>query len=262
MNTSPSPLVSTVPDGLTALLDTLSLRGVALYRGRFATPWSVSFERDTGDGTCSRDWNEPANATFHMILSGAPCVLRTPGGAAIPVCPGDFVLLPHADPRTLASDARTPATPLECALTRGTITADGWFCYGGNGAITETLCGDFYFAGELRGMPKTLTHPLLATLPPVIILRGENNSPQPWLAVMLDAMRCETTGDRPGHHWRRRGRIGRLIRSCGHHLRVPGTPSSGDFEVSTMVAPTHRAQSTWHWPVPFCDDPSVGLPRP
>ena len=198
MNTSPSPLVSTVPDGLTALLDTLSLRGVALYRGRFATPWSVSFERDTGDGTCSRDWNEPANATFHMILSGAPCVLRTPGGAAIPVCPGDFVLLPHADPRTLASDARTPATPLECALTRGTITADGWFCYGGNGAITETLCGDFYFAGELRGTPKPLTHPLLATLPPVIVLRGENNSPQPWLAVMLDAMRCETTSDRPG----------------------------------------------------------------
>ncbi len=185
----PTPIPPT--DGLTALLDTLSLHGVAMYRGRFGEPWGLSFVPEE-EGTT-------AGATFHMVLSGAGCLLTVAGGASVPLGVGDFVLLPHSSPHTLTGKKDAPAVPIESAVRRGAITPDDWLCFGGTGPQTETLCGNLFYTGETRNVPPLLGHPLLRALPPVIVLRGENGEPVPWLPATLDFLRCETTCGRPGY---------------------------------------------------------------
>jgi AraC-like DNA-binding protein len=178
-------------DGMTALLDTLSLQGVAMYRGRFGEPWGLSFapERDGGD----------VSATFHMVLNGAECLLTLADGESFTLGAGDFALFPHSVPHTLTRGRNPLVIPIECAVERGHITPDDWLCFGGTGAQTETLCGNLYYAGETRNAPRPLDHPFLRALPPVIVLRGENGKPVPWLPATLDFLRCETTGGRPGY---------------------------------------------------------------
>lgn len=187
---SPITPTSTV-DGLTALLDTLSLHGIAMYRGRFSAPWGLSFapEKDS----------EAASATFHMVLSGADCVATLPDGESLLLSPGDFVLLPHFPLHTLANTKQVQTIPLECAVSRGVLTPDGWLCFGGTGAQTEMLCGNLFYGGETRNAPKPLSHPLLRALPPMIVLRGENGEPVPWLPATLEFLKCETTSGRPGY---------------------------------------------------------------
>ncbi|MBC8140948.1 MAG: AraC family transcriptional regulator [Armatimonadetes bacterium] len=196
MNNSTVPLPVPFTDGINFLLDTLSLRGAALYRGRFSAPWGISFTRDTGQ--TGRQTGRSANAQFHVVLSGSPCYITVSGGETVMLQLGDFVLLPHADAHTLKSDATVAATPLERALSRGVLDGD-LLSFGGGGAPTETLCGDIYFAGEAHGTPVTLAHPLLAALPPLMVLRGENGVALPWLGATLDFLRCEIVSDRPGN---------------------------------------------------------------
>jgi AraC-like DNA-binding protein len=183
---SPPPV-----DGLTVLLDTLSLHGIAMYRGRFGEPWGLSFTPESG--------GQAASATFHMVLSGPSCLLNFPDDKSVPLHPGDFVLLPHSPYHTLTDPKRTQATPIECAVSHGVITPDDWLCFGGAGAQVETLCGNLFYGGEVRDAPKPLSHPLLRALPPVIVLRGENGEPVPWLPSTLEFLRCETTSGRPGY---------------------------------------------------------------
>lgn len=184
------PIAPTVTDGLAVLLDALSLQGISLYRGRFGEPWGLSFAPETG--------GEAANATFHMVLSGAGCLVTVPGGDSVSLAPGDFVLLPHSPFHLLTDKRRTQATPLESAVSRGVITPDDWLCFGGAGAETKTLCGNLFYGGEAKNAPEALSHPLLRALPPMIVLRGENGEPVPWLPATLEFLRCETTNGRPG----------------------------------------------------------------
>ncbi|MBC7805279.1 MAG: cupin domain-containing protein, partial [Akkermansiaceae bacterium] len=185
----PTPLPPT--DGMTALLDTLSLHGIAMYRGRFGTPWGLSFAPEREDGA--------ASATFHMVLNGAGCLMTLAGGESFTLGAGDFALLPHSSPHTLTGGEYAASVPIECAVTRGHITPDDWLCFGGDGPRTETLCGNLYYTGETRNAPRPLDHPFLRALPPVIVLRGENGKPVPWLPATLDFLRCETTSGRPGY---------------------------------------------------------------
>lgn len=188
--------ITSPADGINFLLDSLSLRGAALYRGCFSAPWAIAFTRDTGQ--TGRKTGEKAGAQFHIVLSGSRCLATLSGGETALLRPGDFLLLPHADAHTLRSDGAVAPIPLERALSRGSI-ADNVLSFGGGGAPTETLCGDFYFADERHGTPAPLMHPLLAALPPLIVLRGENGNALPWLGATLDFLRCELTSDRPGN---------------------------------------------------------------
>ncbi|MBC8137572.1 MAG: AraC family transcriptional regulator [Fibrella sp.] len=185
------PILPTPTDGLTALLDTLSLHGAAMYRGRFSAPWGLSFAPEQEIGA--------ASATFHMVLSGAGCLVTLADGESLSLSAGDFVLLPRSPEHVLTDKAQTMSTPIECAVSRGVITADDWLCFGGNGAQTETLCGNLFYAGECKNTPQSLGHPLLRALPSVIVLRSENGKPVPWLPATLEFLRCETTSGRPGY---------------------------------------------------------------
>jgi AraC-like DNA-binding protein len=62
---------------------------------------------------------------------------------------------------------------------------------GGGGTTARYLCGGFQF-GE------SSANPVLASLPPLIHVKGENGRVLPWLEVQLQCIACEASSGRPG----------------------------------------------------------------
>jgi AraC-like DNA-binding protein len=171
-------------DPLDDILPTLLLRGMVLYRGRMCAPFGVRFD-DAVSG---------ADASFHVVTSGR-CLLTVEGLAAGQSSPawletGDLVIFPHGHSHTLRDSERTPVRALEALLGEGCVMDEeaGIARFGGgDGEVTaETVCGDLHFRDD--DLPASLANPLLAALPPVLLVRGEAGRAAPWLQATIDAL--------------------------------------------------------------------------
>ncbi|GAB4458355.1 MAG: AraC family transcriptional regulator [Armatimonadaceae bacterium] len=171
-------------DLLTDVLETFHLQSVLVYRGRVTAPWGVSFAPQ----------KEQADASFHVVTEGKCLIRIAETGVEHWLNAGDFVLLPQGHAHSLRDAEDSPVYPLETIkpLFRNKDNEDRrTLDYGGSGETTRILCGKFIFQN-------TETDPLLHSLPPVLLVRGERGRSVDWLEATLAFLSCEADSNRPG----------------------------------------------------------------
>lgn len=172
-------------DAMTSILDLVHLTGSIYCRSELRAPWGMALPPGP-------------TASFHVVRRGR-CYLRLkqdPSFEPVLLEVGDVVLLPHGTAHVLAAPLDAPATPLaELLACRREQERSGSspepLTYGGTGARTTLICG--YFAFD-----EGVVHPLLAVLPPVIVVGGEGGHASSWLESTLDLISEESTATRPG----------------------------------------------------------------
>ena len=162
-------------DVLTCVLRTLRL-GRALYcASDLSCPWAIHFRR--------RD-----NPIFHVVDRGAAWLIG-PDEVPLALIGGDVVLLPHGHAHTLADDPTRKPKVVDFADHPQVRSGGGPAHWGGGGARTMLVCGEFHVEG-----PTTLS--LLPELPPCIVLRAGDASE--WLTMTLRLLSHESLGMEPG----------------------------------------------------------------
>jgi AraC family transcriptional regulator, activator of mtrCDE len=167
------------PDALSGLAPLLRVRPVLESLCRFGAQWALPHEISTGG------W-----APFHLVAQGR-CVIEVAGIAPIPLETGDVAVLPHGGAHTVRG-ATTPASLARTADLR----------LGHTGAIlvktnveadleTELVCGRLLFEQAHQNL-------ILATLPPVIVLRTRQDPDCERLRQLMAAIRDELDMARPG----------------------------------------------------------------
>ena len=168
-----------MPDVLSGLAPLLRVRPELESLCRFGAQWASPHEISTGG------W-----APFHLVARGR-CIIEVAGVPAIPLETGDVAVLPHGGAHTVRG-ATTPAGLAQTANLR----------LGHTGAIavktnvadepeTELVCGRLMFEQAHQNL-------VLATLPPVIVLRRRQDTDCERLRVLMASIRDELDAARPG----------------------------------------------------------------
>ncbi len=165
-------------DAVSEVLRSVRVRSTVWCRSELRAPW--------GFGTDAR-----GTAAFHVVTAGR-CWLQVDGQVAQrKLEAGDLVVLPTGRRHWLRDDPATPAPALEQLLASHPLDERHRLYAGGQGRRTALLCGGFALeSGD--------AHPLLATLPTVIHIRGVRGRPLPWLAATLRLLSAETGATAPG----------------------------------------------------------------
>jgi AraC-like DNA-binding protein len=185
-------------DALDGVLATLRMHGARLYRGRGRGAWGVAFAPRCGA--------HGADATFHVVTQGTCWLAVDDGTPPVRLEAGDFALLPrcHAH-RLLGAPEGAWVVPLEEATAHGRFAEDdGALCLdgpgSGDGGECRIVCGAVLVDDGLPSATDdgAAANPLLAALPPLIVVRGEAGRALPWLEATLAFLACEAESGRPG----------------------------------------------------------------
>ena len=164
---------------LNEVLYAIRLRSVVYRRGCFTASW----------GYHTKTYRAPH---FHFLTSGR-CWLKVERMTApVSVSHGDLVIIGPGLTYSLRDDLDSSVEDLDSALERRSVEEkqSGIFAGGNGGSSTTMVCGDFQ-------LEESGTNPLLASLPPTLILRnGSDASSSLQAAVFM--MEAERTAGRPG----------------------------------------------------------------
>ena len=161
-------------DTLSALLGRLRVRSSVWCRSEMSAPW--------GFGVPARE-----SASFHLFVEGEGWVEIGGVDGRLHLGTGDLVILPTGRRHTVRDDPASSVTMLETILDSVPME-NGLLRYGGDGPRTDLVCGGFDIEeGE--------SNPLIASLPPVLVVRGENGRPVEWLQSTWTCF--ERKGTRP-----------------------------------------------------------------
>jgi AraC-like DNA-binding protein len=167
-----------VPDALTAVVDSLGLRGRLFCRLELSAPWGMALPR-----------NELPR--FHVIERGS-CWLKVQGSAQpVTLESGDLVLVPHGNGHSLVDSPGTPPVPLSKIVRTKTTGGYVRVRHGAGGPRTVLICGEF-------GFERREGHPLISALPPVIHLRATPGSARALLDGCLELLAAEAKGPQAG----------------------------------------------------------------
>ncbi|MCZ7562752.1 MAG: cupin domain-containing protein [Burkholderiales bacterium] len=165
-------------DVLSDILQSVHLGGGVRFRCELSAPWGMAMKAS------------PA-AEFHVIVRGS-CWLHIAGRKEpIALQGGDLVAFLHGDGHRLVDRPGGKARPIEDIVAGQNLDHYGPVTHGGDGMPATILCGYFEFDRDRR-------HPLVAALPPVILLRGTDGAEFAWLQTALNFMIHETKAARPG----------------------------------------------------------------
>lgn len=165
-------------DVIDDLLSTVRVRTSVYCRSEMRAPW--------GFGVESR-----ANPSFHVVIRGS-CFLEVDGDETQrPLQGGDLVLLPHGTRHWMRDAPSSRVQWLEHILGETPIASDGWLRHGGNGELTELLCGGFVLEAES-------VDPVLRALPRVLHIRGVDGKPVPWVSATLTLVGAVTSSATAG----------------------------------------------------------------
>lgn len=165
-------------DVLTQLFESICFDEAVAIVSELRAPWSITL---------------PGNrlASLHATLEGS-WLLDVPPDTSIPMRAGDIVLFPvdrlhHARDRA-TTEVVTWAGP--CAVDRSGPTAR--LRKGGGGAQTRILSAV---------IPATAPRsaPAFGALPPIVLVRGDRESPEPAIAPIVRRLAEEVELRRPGH---------------------------------------------------------------
>ncbi len=161
-------------DPLTELLRTVRVEGTVFSRAEMRAPWGLS----TRGGT---------NAIFHVVLQGQGVVVVD--GRVVPWSRGDLVVLPHGTAHVMADSEQRRAVPIATAP-RAKVAGLPCVQFGGEGPLTQLLCGTFRVDPEAREL-------LARALPPVLVMRAQART-SAVLEATLALVAEEVADRRPG----------------------------------------------------------------
>jgi AraC-like DNA-binding protein len=163
-------------DTLSQLLDDIHLTGAEFRYVQAAAPWGFDFHTE-------------GLASFHLVLSGN-AVLYQAGEEPLSLQAGDMAIVTSGRDHRILDEARSviEALPNLADIIRGHDHDP--LIIGGKGAPTSLLSARFQFDADLA-------KPLLAALPPVLLIQSINEAPPAWLRIGLEFLNNEGLG-RPG----------------------------------------------------------------
>lgn len=166
-------------DLLSDILRPLRLRGNLYYRTELSAPWGIEVPADR------------QIARFHVVLHGG-CWLRVAGvEELVYLAAGDLVIVPHGSRHEILAAPDTPCRPLAEVLAAQPVSSEGLLRYGGGGEQTALVCGYFNFDEDVL-------HPLLASLPRRLHIKGRDNLNSLWLDTALRFISSEAGTGLPG----------------------------------------------------------------
>jgi AraC-like DNA-binding protein len=167
-------------DVLSDVLSTVRLQSAVHFCPELSAPWGIAFPA------------QPDRAVFYVLSRGS-CYLEVAGlDLPVTLVGGDLAMLTHGAAHTLRDRLQTPAVPIEELLRQGCPgTARRALQHGGGGEKSALVSG--YFKFENRAADR-----FLATLPPLIFIRGEEAQSVPWLEATLRFLASESSAEVPG----------------------------------------------------------------
>src|SRR3954470_1818044 len=164
-------------DVLSEVLAITRLKGTVYFSADFHAPWGIALP-------------QRPRAPFYVVTRGA-CEISIAGAkAAVSLGAGDLVVLPGGSAYTLASSARAATTPLAELVARYPMDERGHMTVDGKGATTSLIGGFF----EFERSPE----PLVAILPPLIHVPGNDPEVSRWLEPTVRAIAHEAAQALPG----------------------------------------------------------------
>lgn len=165
-------------DVLSDVLASLRLRGGVHFRCEMTAPWGMEVA-------------SAPSADFHLIVRGN-CWVQTPERKEpIAVQAGDLIAFLHGGAHRLMAAPGTPTRPVGQIIGEQDLSHYGPVIHGGGGQPATLLCGYFEF-------DRDTLHPLVASLPSFIHLRGTDTTEFAWLQTAVNFMIHETRAARPG----------------------------------------------------------------
>ncbi len=163
-------------DVLTDVLSRLKLRGRVFCCSELTAPWSMSLDKS--------DF-----AHFHVIEEGEAWLML--GRSSVRLGTGDLIVVPHGKGHVLSDSRNTPPASLKRLMRGRTSNGCHLMRHGGGGARTLMTCGSFRFESSFE-------NPLLAVLPEVIHIRGNQDGVREWLEPTLSMLTWEARNPRSG----------------------------------------------------------------
>ncbi len=159
-------------DVLGDILSTLELRSTFYYRAELTAPFAISMPE------------HPEVIRFHVASEG-PGWIELPSGESVRFSAGDLILIPHGAAQVLANAPGGEPVPLRTVLEEIRYDGGGPLVFGGGGAKTVVVCGHFGFAHKVM-------HPVIASLPALIHVKGRADRHYTWLEQFLVYMDGES----------------------------------------------------------------------
>lgn len=218
-------------DVLTDVVESVRMTSAVHGRWEFSAPWGLAMDA------------RPAHACFYLITRGTAWIDIHGSNRPLHVAGSDFVLVTKGQGHAVKDSATTPAVPAACilgkSLTRQQCQPGGVFEYGSGGARTTLVSGSFEFADA--------DNPLVAALPPVIHVAGDQAPPLQWLEASLQLMSAEMAAGQLGAETvvRRLADI-LLVHAIRAHLAQGGDGVGGwlrallDPQISQALAVIHQ----------------------
>ncbi len=218
-------------DVLTDVVDSVRMTSAVHGRWEFSAPWGLAMDA------------RPAHACFYVLTRGTAWIEIDGRNQPLHVAGSDFVLVTKGQAHSVKDCAITATQPaasiLGKCLTRQQCQPGGVFEYGGGGARTTLVSGSFEFADA--------DNPLVAALPPVIHVAGDQGPPLQWLEASLQFMSAEMSAGQLGAETvvRRLADI-LLVHAIRAHLAQGGSEVRGwlrallDSQISEVLAIIHK----------------------
>lgn len=179
-------------DVLSSVLHDLRVEGSVFGRFEARGAWGVRYPATSG-------------AAFHLVTAGscelhvAPSENDVDAALTHTLVAGDFAVVPNGAAHVLRVGRAMPVAIADvvAGVDGSSVARVG---NAGEAQTTTYVCGNFRYAGRRP-------HPVVAALPPVLVVRGGAGTPAdrvaggplgPWLPVHIAAVACEAASGRPG----------------------------------------------------------------
>lgn len=126
-----------------------------------------------------------------IVIHGQGWLRVEEQGDELPIANGDLVVVPHGAAHTILDELDTPARPLDEVLAEVNYIGVGPLIYGGGGAGSCLVCGEFGFTDDAL-------HPLLANLPTLLHISGSESYNKSWLDNALGFIAHEAAAEKAG----------------------------------------------------------------
>ena len=172
-------------DILSDVLATLKLNGSLYFHTEFSAPFAVRVPQDA------------QTVRFHLVVSGN-CLVSVPEVAQPAMLgAGDVIVIPHGAAQILADAPKRQPLDLNEVMQRSKFDGTGPLRFGGGGKGKGSGAGARLICGFCR-FDRGARHPLLASLPRQIVMRGQDALAYPWLAEAIRAMTYEALSEQVG----------------------------------------------------------------